>query len=77
MLRAGHLLPPEGLLTLGFDTGRSPPDAASLLPGLLAATRTGLPPAADTSLSTWVISSASPPFAGDRGPGLLGTRRFR
>jgi len=25
VLRAGHVLPPEGLSTLGFDTGRFPP----------------------------------------------------
>src|SRR3954469_24567156 len=39
-----------------FDTGLRPgpfPDrAASLLPGLLAATRTGLPPASDDELTT-------------------------
>jgi hypothetical protein len=39
-----------------FDTGLRrrafPPDAASLLPGLLAATRTGLPPAGDNELTT-------------------------
>src|SRR5215831_3162347 len=39
-----------------FDTGPRrqafPPDAASLLPGLLAATRTGLPPASDDELTS-------------------------
>src|SRR5262249_19001110 len=39
-----------------FDTGLRrqafPPDAASLLPGLLAATRTGLPPASDDELTS-------------------------
>src|SRR4051812_40737527 len=42
--------PPEGLLTLGFDPTRFPDQAASLLPGLLAATRTGLTPAGDDEL---------------------------
>ena len=41
--------PPTGLLTLGFDPAVSP-RAASLLPGLLAATRTGLTPAGDDEL---------------------------
>jgi len=45
MLRPGQLLPPKGLSTLGFDAGRFCPDAASLLPGLLAVTRTGPSPA--------------------------------
>ncbi len=50
MLRTARSLPPTGLLTLRFDAGRFPPDAGSLLPGLLAATRTGLPPAGDDEL---------------------------
>jgi hypothetical protein len=41
---------PMGLLTLGFDPGRFQTRAASLLPGLLAATRTGLTPAGDDEL---------------------------
>ena len=44
-----------------FDTGLRrqafPPDAASLLPGLLAATRTGLPPAGDDELMSDQIKS--------------------
>src|SRR5664279_1578086 len=51
MLRAGQLLPPKGLSTLRFDAGRFPPDAGSLLPGLLAATRTGLTPAGGHELA--------------------------
>jgi len=51
MLRTAQSLPLQGLSTLGFDAGVSP-DAASLLPGLLAATRTGLPPAGDDELTT-------------------------
>ena len=52
MLRTVQSLP----LYRAFDTGLRPgpfPDrAASLLPGLLAATRTGLPPASDDELTT-------------------------
>src|SRR3954462_12722280 len=52
MLRTVQALPP----CRAFDTGLRPdpfPDrAASLLPGLLAATRTGLPPASDDELTT-------------------------
>src|SRR4051812_6939696 len=52
MLRTVQSLPP----CRAFDTGLRPdpfPDrAASLLPGLLAATRTGLPPASDDELTT-------------------------
>ena len=51
MLRAGQSLPPKGLSTLRFDAGRFPPDAGSLLPGLLAATRTGLTPAGGHELA--------------------------
>ena len=47
MLRTVQSLPLEGLLTLGFDPTRFQTRAASLLPGLLAATRTGLSPAGD------------------------------
>ena len=51
MLRTASLLP----LHRAFDTGLRPrpfPDeAASLLPGHLAATRTGLPPASDDELT--------------------------
>ena len=50
MLRTAQLLLPEELSTLGFDARRFPPDAGSLLPGLLAATRTGLAPAGDDEL---------------------------
>ena len=42
--KLARLLPPTGLSTLGSDAGRSP-GAASLLPGALAPTGTGLPPA--------------------------------
>ena len=50
--------PPKGLSTLGFDPARFPDRAASLLPGLLAATRTGLTPVGDNELmSDQVIST--------------------
>ena len=56
-----------------FDTGLRPdpfPDrAASLLPGLLAATRTGLPPASDDELTNALIDYpkliAAPPVLMD------------
>src|SRR6266542_5862492 len=51
MLRAGQSLPPKGLSTLRFDAGRFPPDAGSLLLGLLAATQTGLTPAGEHGLT--------------------------
>jgi hypothetical protein len=57
MLRTASSLPLTGLLTLGSDPARfqtEPPAcyrAASLLPGLLAATRTGLPRAGDDELT--------------------------
>jgi hypothetical protein len=51
MLRTARSLP----LHRAFDTGLRrqafPPDVASLLPGLLAATRTGLAPAGDDELT--------------------------
>jgi hypothetical protein len=44
MLRTGRLLPPSWLSTLRSDAG-------SLLPGFLATTRTGLPPAGGRKLT--------------------------
>jgi L-ascorbate metabolism protein UlaG (beta-lactamase superfamily) len=52
MLRTAPSLPPTGLLTLGLPRRAFPPDTASLLPGLLAATRTGLTPAGNDELVT-------------------------
>ena len=52
MLRTARLLPLTGLSTLGFDAGGFPTDPASLLPGLLTATRTGLSPASNNELTT-------------------------
>lgn len=73
--------PPEGLLTLHFDVGRFPPGAGSLLPGPLAAARTGLTPAGDdelqnesdhvtisvTPLARWAYSRVPWNFGGDPG----------
>jgi hypothetical protein len=79
MLRTASSLPLTGLLTLGSDPARFPAEppacyrAASLLPGLLAATRTGLPPAGDDELTNSKIRcyvTASP-------PALLGARMIR
>jgi hypothetical protein len=42
--------PPKGLPTLGFDPTRFRTGCAGLLPGLLAATRTGLTLAGDDEL---------------------------
>jgi len=61
-----------------FDAGHRPrpfpDDTASLLPGLLAATRTGLTPASDDELRTrrtpWHYVTVSP-------PALLGARKIR
>jgi hypothetical protein len=80
------MLPPVGLslanasslpLNRAFDAGLRPRpfpgEAASLLPGLLAATRTGLPPAGDDELTNSKIGcyvTASP-------PALLGARIIR
>jgi hypothetical protein len=51
MLRTAWLLPLlTGLSTLGSSTGRFPPDTASLLPGSLTTTGTGLSPAGDNQL---------------------------
>lgn len=43
--------PPDGAFDAGLRRRAFPPDAASLLPGLLAATRTGLSPAGDDELA--------------------------
>src|SRR3954463_3387860 len=65
-----------------FDTGLRPgpfPDrAASLLPGLLAATRTGLPPAGDDELTLDQVTSSttSNHWAHSARP-CIGRRRLR
>jgi hypothetical protein len=50
MLRTASSLPP-GAFDAGLRPRPFPDEAASLLPGLLAATRTGLPPAGDDELT--------------------------
>ena len=72
MLRTASSLPPKGASDAGLRPGPFPDRAASLLPGLLAATRTGLPPAGDDELTNSKIHhdgyvTASPPV-------LLGAR---
>src|SRR3974390_2825156 len=51
MLRTASSLPLHRALDAGLRPGPFPDQAASLLPGLLAATRTGLPPAGDDELT--------------------------
>ena len=51
MLRTAQLLPSfEGAFDAGLRPGPFPDQAASLLPGSLATTRTGLTPAGDDEL---------------------------
>jgi hypothetical protein len=77
MLRAGQLLPPKGLSTLGFDTGRFPPmppacyRASWQLPG------PDFHRQADTSLSAWVTSTSPPPFVSSHVPTPAGHERGR
>ena len=51
MLRTASSLPLHRAFDAGLRPGPFPGRAASLLPGLLAATRTGLPPAGDHELT--------------------------
>src|SRR5215211_8849138 len=51
------LAPPKGAFDAGLRRRALPPDAASLLPGLLAATRTGLPPAGNDELMLDQVTS--------------------
>jgi hypothetical protein len=65
--------PPYRAFDAGLRPGPFPDLTASLLPGLLAATRTGLPPAGDDELTNSKIRcyvTASP-------PALLGARMIR
>jgi hypothetical protein len=65
MLRTASSLPSYRAFDTGLRRRRFPSDTASLLPGLLAATRTGLTPASDDKLTNTKISYprliASPP----------------
>src|ERR1022692_3142098 len=68
-----HRSPYYRAFDAGLRPGPFPGRAASLLPGLLAATRTGLPPAGDDELTNSKIRcyiTASPPI-------LLGARKAR
>jgi hypothetical protein len=51
--------PPNGALDTGLRPGPFPDRAASLLPGLLAATRTGLTPAGDDELMLDQVNSTN------------------
>jgi hypothetical protein len=51
MLRTASSLPLHRAFDAGLQPGPFPDQAASLLPGLLAATRTGLSPAGDDELT--------------------------
>ena len=51
MLRTASSLPLHRAFDAGLQPGPFPDQAASLLPGLLAATRTGLTPAGDDELT--------------------------
>jgi hypothetical protein len=48
---------PQGAFDAGLRPGPFPDQAASLLPGLLAATRTGLTPAGDNELMSDQVNS--------------------
>src|SRR4029450_7495908 len=64
---------PNRAFDAGGRPGPAPDQAASLLPGLLAATRTGLTPASDDELHTTVTVLAHDHLRGDwthRGPSL-------
>src|ERR1022692_2299151 len=70
MLRTASSLPLYRAFDAGLRPRPFPGETASLLPGLLAATRTGLPPAGDDELTNSKIRcyvTASP-------PALLGAR---
>ena len=55
MLRTASSLPPKGAFDAGLRPDPFPDRAASLLPGLLVATGTGLPPACDDELTNTKI----------------------
>ena len=71
MLRAGQLLPPKGAFDAALRRRAFPPDAGSLLPGLLAATRTGLTPAGGHELAHGHLTTRHPLMM--IMPALLGT----
>ena len=57
MLRAGQLLPPEGLLTLGFDAGRFPPTPPACYRACRQLPGPDLHRLVNTPLSAWFTSS--------------------
>src|SRR3954469_22930806 len=70
MLRTARSLPLHRAFVAGLRPGPFPDRAASLLPGLLAATRTGLAPAGDDELTNLGHLHRSPPVP-------LGARTIR
>src|SRR5215218_1601640 len=80
------LAPPRGAFDAGLRPDPFPDRAASLLPGLLAATRTGLPPAGDDELMSDQLTSMNHlqlwahigfPWMRERAPSLGGLFEFR
>jgi hypothetical protein len=64
--------PPKGALDAGLRHRAFPPDAASLLPGLLTATRTGPSPAGECEpIFRSGQRTATPPNSGHTDPGLV------
>ena len=62
MLRAGQLLPPKGLLTLGFDTGRFPPTPPACYRASWQLPGPDFHRLVDTPLSTWITSNRTTSF---------------
>ena len=77
MLRAGQLLTRQRALTLRFDGACFHGDAGSLLPGLLAATRTGLAPAGGHELMHGSSRYSPPPLSSHRRPCRWAQHRCR
>ncbi|CAI7973810.1 hypothetical protein FRAHR75_1140018 [Frankia sp. Hr75.2] len=61
MLRTVQSLPLLRAFDVALRRRAFPPDAGNLLPGLLAATRTGLPPASDDELQITSWPHGPPP----------------
>jgi len=78
MLRAGQLLPPKGLSTLGFDAGRFPPTPPACYRASWQLPGPDFHRLVSTPLSTWVTSNCTTSFSSvSCAPRLLGTRNSR
>jgi hypothetical protein len=76
MLRAGQLLPPEGLSTLGFDAGRFPPTPPACYRASWQLPGPDLHRLASTPLTAWVTSSCTTSSRQwPSTPRLLGTQK--